>query len=53
MGTEEEHCDVCYKKIKNKFRIDIPDGYLEVCSKKCGRKELIRWMPDMIHKIEY
>lgn len=46
--NKEEYCDVCNKKVKKlKWRIFIPDGYLEVCSKKCGLKELKKYLPDM------
>lgn len=48
----EEICDVCYKEKKLRWRIFIPDGYLEVCSKKCGVEELKRWIPQMMEKIE-
>ena len=48
----KEQCDVCLKKKEIKYIVDIPDGYLEVCSKTCARKELIAWIPDMIRRKE-
>jgi hypothetical protein len=48
----KEKCDVCYKLKEIRYRIDLPDGYLEVCSKKCGREELAKWQDEYITKID-
>lgn len=45
-------CDVCYKNKVLKYRINIPDGYLECCSRECAVRELKKWIPSMIEEIE-
>lgn len=44
-----EVCDVCGRGFNyKKYMLNIPDGYLEVCSKTCGRKEYIKWFSENI-----
>lgn len=37
---EKEICDRCRKECVLNYRVHIADGYIEVCSKDCAKKEV-------------
>lgn len=43
-------CGVCGEE-GVKFRVNLLDGFIDVCSKECGRKELLNWIDDYIEEL--
>ena len=48
----KEWCDVCDKLMKMKFQVSTPDGFIEVCSKKCAKGYILDNISDYYEEIE-